>query len=858
VRFLLPLATFRRRALRISKGIISTSLTRSSKRRCLSTATKVKAHVSLAIKSYLTRSAFYLLLLGVCAIPFAVAQRSFNSRTTSAIPSKQTQRTLTFTDRVAYQRAIEEVYWRHRIWPKENPDPKPPMDAGISQAELEKKVQDYLRDSQTLEHYWHRPITADQLQAEMDRMAQHTKQPKVLRDVFEALENDPFVIAECLARPILTERLLSNQYESVDRGPSQRTQIGLKESWPVKTENQISDTVTVPNSGYSLPTIADVTDSCTDTWTATAIAPFTRYYHTAVWTGTEMIVWGGLCTGCTDYPNTGGRYNPSTDNWTATSTANAPSGRWGHTAVWTGSEMIIWGGVDPFSVATGARYNPATNGWIATSTTNAPLGGIDHTAIWTGSEMIIWGVGNDGGKYNPNTNSWTATSNINAPALQSGPSAVWTGNEMIVWGCSDIDPLYGFCNKSAGGKYNPSTDNWIATSDINAPTGRRYGQTAVWTGTEMIVWGGFTGIIVNTGGRYNPSSDSWTATSTINASSERVWHTAIWTGSEMIVWGGLGNSFPSINTGGKYNPVTDSWTATGAAGAPSPRDSHTAVWTGSEMLVWGGSYSTLNKSSLDTGGRYCAQSGSTPRYDFNGDGYADYVLNNASTRQTAIWYLNNNVYIRSAYGPTLTAGWGLVGVEDFNRDGHPDYALLNPNTHATSIWYLSNNVYVNGAYGPSLPSGWQLVGTGDFNGDGKPDYALYNASTRQTAIWYLNNNVYVRGAYGPTLAADWSLVGLADFDGDGKIDYLLFNSTTQQSAIWYLNNNVFVRGVYGPTIASGWALVGTADFNLDGHPDYVLYNPASRQTAIWYLSNNVFVSGALGPTLPAGWTLAAP
>src|SRR5438045_4032150 len=82
----------------------------------------------------------------------------------------------------------------------------------MSQAQLEKKVEDYLRNSQALEDYWQRPITADQLQAEMDRMAQHSKQPEVLEELFEALGNDPFVIAECLARPALSERLLTNWY----------------------------------------------------------------------------------------------------------------------------------------------------------------------------------------------------------------------------------------------------------------------------------------------------------------------------------------------------------------------------------------------------------------------------------------------------------------------------------------------------------------------------------------------------------------------------------------------------------------------------------------------------------------------
>jgi hypothetical protein len=87
----------------------------------------------------------------------------------------------------------------------------------MSEAQLEKKVADYLRKSQALEDYWQRPLTAEQLQAEMDRMAQHTKQPEVLRELFEALGNDPSVIAECLARPALAERLLTNWY-AYDQG----------------------------------------------------------------------------------------------------------------------------------------------------------------------------------------------------------------------------------------------------------------------------------------------------------------------------------------------------------------------------------------------------------------------------------------------------------------------------------------------------------------------------------------------------------------------------------------------------------------------------------------------------------------
>src|SRR5947207_1867653 len=173
-----------------------------------------------------------------------------------------------------------------------------------------------------------------------------------------------------------------------------------------------------------------------------------------------MIVWGGY-DGSSEV-NTGGRYNPSTDSWTATSTTNAPAARGSHTAVWTGSEMIVWGGGDSSNLFnTGGRYNPSTDSWTATSTTNAPAARWDHTAVWTGSEMIVWGGCiddfctnplNTGGRYNPSTDSWTATSTTNAPAARGDHTAVWTGSQMIVWG--------GFCcDLNTGGRYNPATDS---------------------------------------------------------------------------------------------------------------------------------------------------------------------------------------------------------------------------------------------------------------------------------------------------------------------------------------------------------------------------------------------------------------
>jgi N-acetylneuraminic acid mutarotase len=524
-------------------------------------------------------------------------------------------RTLSSAERVAYQYAIEEIYWRHRIWPKDNPGPKPPLDAVMSRARIEKKVTDYLRKSQLLADQRGRPITRSELQAEMDRMAKHTKQPEVLRELFEALGNDPFVIAECLARPILAERLTAGPIVVAGASPAPSSLSAADAA--TSTGNRIGVMANLGNAQYKLPEISVAAECTDDTWTATSTvnSPDAREGHTAVWTGSEMIIWGGF-NGTLPDLNTGARFDPATDSWIATSITNAPIGRWLHTAVWTGTEMIVWAGGDGTDfLNTGGRYNPADDTWTATSTANAPLGRVHHTAVWTGSEMIVWGGYdyahgnfNTGGRYDPNTDTWTATSTINAPQARWYHRSIWTGSEMVVWGGTN-QTIY----LNTGGRYNPSADSWTATGVPNDVLGRA-AHSAAWTGSEMIVWGGGDSTFndCNTGGRYDPTSDSWTATSTANAPSAREQHTAVWTGSEMIIWGGI-FCYPCMdfNDGGRYSPGTDSWVPTSTANAPFAREDHAAVWTGSEMIVWGG-YNYTHNLFFNTGGRYCAQSGPTP------------------------------------------------------------------------------------------------------------------------------------------------------------------------------------------------------------------------------------------------------
>src|SRR6266446_435793 len=526
------------------------------------------------IKAQILRSVFYLLLLlGVCAIPFALAKRSFDGRTTPATPSKQTQRTLTFADRVAYQCAIEDVYWRHRIWPKEQSGPKPPLEKIMSQAQIEKKVEDYLRNSELLEQYWQRPITPDQLQAEMERMASHTKQPGVLREIFAALGNDPFVIAECLARPVLAERVITELYAHDQRFHGElkrRAEADLRTHPSVREMKQTSGMYTEmewiksdsANDG-SAPAGEKSVEAVkmNDSEWQERIEKLTAEFDSRKIVGqAPRLPNRGLAAGAAALQlrnsSRAGQADAHTGTARPDATAQIKTGVLSPLREDEGhyyAVAVMNKGKDRLKLATVAWLKEPLRSWLAKAETQVPV-----TMAAVSANYALPVISGQSDNSIPSVactdDTWTATSTTNAPAARRNHTAVWTGTEMIVWGGEN-----GSSFLNTGGRYNPGTDSWTATSTTSAPAGRQQ-HTAVWTGSEMIVWSGCTESRVRTGGRYNPGTDSWTATSTTGAPAGREQHTAVWTGSEMIVWGGYNGSF--LNTGGRYNPGTDTWTAT--------------------------------------------------------------------------------------------------------------------------------------------------------------------------------------------------------------------------------------------------------------------------------------------------------
>ena len=573
----------------------------------MKTKTKISAYILRSSAAALLFSCMIVALSSAINVPnhpakFAAPQNNtafgvngHESASSVAAPATRRDRTLTFADRVAYQRAIEEVYWRHRIWPKANAGAKPSLDGVMPQEAIEKKVEDYLRNSQALEDYWQRPITPDQLQAEMERIASHTNQPGVLRELFAALGNDPFVIAECLARPVLAERLLTELYAHDQRfhgelrrraeaelrtHPSARQ---MKQTSGMYTEMEWIKSDTARDDSAPADTKSAEAVKMTGSEWQESVAKLAAQFHSQDTVGQAPRL-----------PN--GRSAAGAAALQKPPIAQIKTGVLSPLQEDDGhyyAVAVMKKGKDRLKLATVAWLKEPLRSWVAKAEAQVPV-----TMAAVSANYALPVIGSPSVACTDNT--WTMTSTSGAPAARRGHTAVWTGSEMIVWGGFDGSNLF-----NTGGKYNPSTDSWTATSTTGAPDGR-IGHTAVWTGSEMIVWGGTDANAIfffNTGGRYNPSTNSWTATSTTNAPDGRWLHTAVWTGSEMIVWGGEGDS-GDLNTGGRYTPSTNSWTATSTTGAPAGREDHTAVWTGSQMIVWGGCNTSTGGKN---GGRYDAR-----------------------------------------------------------------------------------------------------------------------------------------------------------------------------------------------------------------------------------------------------------
>lgn len=271
----------------------------------------------------------------------------------------------------------------------------------------------------------------------------------------------------------------------------------------------------------------------------------------AVWDGKEMLIWG----------TTNAAFNPSTNTW-----RHLPPSplKWASPAfaVWTGRQMIGWGGGAGDAVTgEGAAFTPATNSWKRLPP--APLAGNGRvtTGAWTGHEVVVAGgmalgrrgmhLFRDAAAYDPGSGTWRRLAPM--PIAQWASAAVWDGHDVLL--------TSGEVRRTPGTTepqtrilaYDPASDRWRWIADLEYP---REGAASIWTGTELVVWGGTLGTQIPPHGEvYHPATDAWTAMprSPLRA---RTGPVAVWTGTSVVFWGG-------------QDARTWNWTEDGAAFTPA-------------------------------------------------------------------------------------------------------------------------------------------------------------------------------------------------------------------------------------------------------------------------------------------------
>jgi Kelch motif len=234
--------------------------------------------------------------------------------------------------------------------------------------------------------------------------------------------------------------------------------------------------------------------------------------------------------------------------------------------------------------STSATVDSLPEGW----TDLGPLpGDLSSTTVWTGSEILVWGGGGedgpgplraDGFRLNPISGETTPVPE--APiAPRANAAAAWTGQELLIWGGWSEGPPF----LDDGAALDPTTDTWRTLPP--APISPRVPLSA-WTGTEWILWG--TGVRVDDrpldGAAYDPATNTWRSISP--GPIEFTDATAMWTGKEFVVVGAAlhGGNFPETQTAvaAAYVPATDEWRELPAS--PLDPNSNTAVWTGDRIV----------------------------------------------------------------------------------------------------------------------------------------------------------------------------------------------------------------------------------------------------------------------------------
>jgi N-acetylneuraminic acid mutarotase len=314
--------------------------------------------------------------------------------------------------------------------------------------------------------------------------------------------------------------------------------------------------------------------------------------HHAVWTGDEVLVFGGT-SGALDWemPPGGFLFDPSSGD--IRPVPPAPVGeRWNvHDVLWVEGRALVIGQNTYIDESTDYRpsivaFDPETSEW--SELTAFPEGRqVVGEVVSTGDRLIFVGGDQNGPNdqawmYSIGVDDWHHLGDAPIPAVEEA-RGVWTGSEAVfVGGYSEDTYLHH--------AYDPVRDSWRELSDPGV--GWIEYHDLYWTGARVVVapmhvyteelnvHNSLTLLV------YDPATDRWSET-TENPAQPPIRATVTWTGSELLMWGGLSGTGHATSEGSAYDPATDTWHL--LAAPLTARSEHTGTWTGDRWVIIGGS-----------------------------------------------------------------------------------------------------------------------------------------------------------------------------------------------------------------------------------------------------------------------------
>lgn len=324
------------------------------------------------------------------------------------------------------------------------------------------------------------------------------------------------------------------------------------------------------------------------------LGPFEpRAAHVAVWTGEEVIIYGGTTGVDLGQPlRSGLAYNPATGAWREITPSPLGQAWWPQLkAFWADDRMLVVGKVekDGAHAIRVLAYSPDADTWSVSAPAPEERGNVG-AVVWTGEEVVLVGGDNNAPDdtawaYRPSTDEWRQLPDPGIDPVE-GMEGVWTGTEAIfAGGYIGAEPFPAVA-------YRPNSESW---RQLPAPLGRQLDDhEMVWTGRQVILYSGHSGPShLETLLIYDPASDAWSESSPMPmAPAKRL--AGAWTGDRLIIWGGYAtyNGMEDdedhvFDNGASFDPVTDTWELLPEAPI-SDRCDHSGTWTGTEFIVFGG------------------------------------------------------------------------------------------------------------------------------------------------------------------------------------------------------------------------------------------------------------------------------